>query len=169
MAEKLKIKMKVIDHAALTCDLWTSICTDGYITATCHFIENDEIKDVTLETRNIKTAHTGDNFNIVLQSILDKWNLNNKIEAIVTDNAKNITNGVEFSNNNSLRCTAHCLQLAVHDSINGDERINRIIEKSKAIVAHFKKSTKSLDKLRKIQKSLGLKVLKFVQEVRCYF
>jgi hypothetical protein len=165
MTDKLKLKLKEIQHAALTSDLWTSIATDGYITATCHFIDNDVLNAVTLETRNIKTAHTGDNLNIVIQSILDKWNLKGKIEAIVTDNAKNIVNGVEYSLNNSLRCTAHTLQLAVKDSIYANNEVKNILEKCKAIVCHFKKSTTSLDKLRKIQKNLNLKVLKFVQEV----
>ena len=166
MVAKLKNKLKSVEHVALTCDIWTSIVTEGYITATCHFIENDELKDVTLETRNIRTAHTGENINIVLQSIEERWDIKDKIEAIVTDNAKNMTNGVKYSDNNSLRCTAHTLQLTINDALEDSVKIKNIIDKCKSIVAHFKKSSKSLDKLRAIQKRLDLKVLKFVQSVK---
>ncbi len=107
MTDNLKLKLKEIQHAAFNSDLWTSIAIDGYITATFHFIDNDVLNAVTLETRNIKTSHTGDYLNFVIQSILDKWNLKVKIEAIVIDNTKNIVNGVEYSLSNSLRCTAH--------------------------------------------------------------
>ena len=40
---------------------------------------------------------TGDNLNIYFQATQDRWGLDDTIEVIVTDNASNITNVVDFS------------------------------------------------------------------------
>ncbi len=47
-------------------------------------------------------SHTGDNLNIYFQATQDRWGLEDKVEVIVTDNASNITNGVELSEHKSI-------------------------------------------------------------------
>ena len=64
-------------------------------------------------------AHTGDNFNLYFRATQERWNIANKVEAIVTDNA---SNGVSFCDCVSIRCGGHTLQLAVNDCL-ADQKI----------------------------------------------
>lgn len=107
------------------------------------------------------------------------WSLDGKIRAIVVDNASNITNGVEFSDNQLVRCSAHTLQLCIKDALNEVEsysyltndkfqhvqKVFATIEKARRIVSYFKRSSKATAKLIGIQKDQKLKILKFKQEV----
>ena len=86
-------------------------------------------------------SHTGDNLNIYFQATQDRWGLEDKVEVIVTDNASNITNGVEFSEHKSIRCAAHTLKLAVNDCLE-DKQIKDLLKKCRAIVTLFRQSTK---------------------------
>jgi hypothetical protein len=109
-------------------------------------------------------SHTGDNLNIYFQATQDRWGLEDKVEVIVTDNASNITNGVEFSEHKSIRCAAHTLQLAVNDCLE-DKKIKDLLKKCRAIVTLFRQSTKLNEKLKKKQEKTNLNELKLIQDV----
>ena len=65
-------------------------------------------------------------------------------------------------------CIAHTLQLAVNKGLKV-ARVQRIIEHYKAIVSHFKRSTKGTYKLREKQKLLRLPQHMLVQDcVTCW-
>ena len=51
-----------------------------------------------------------------------KWNIQKKIEVVVTDNATTITNAVVMSDFKSLSCIAHTLNLAVKDITEKEEK-----------------------------------------------
>jgi hypothetical protein len=84
-------------------------------------------------------AHTGDNLSINFQATQKLWGLVDKLEAIVTDNASNITNAVLFSHHNSIRCAAHTLQLAVNDCLE-ETKIKDLMKKCRTLVTHFRQS-----------------------------
>lgn len=94
-----------------------------------------------------------------------QWGLVEKVVGIVTDNARNITNAVDSSDFELIRCNAHTLQLCVKDSLKF-EVIEYLLEKSRKIVGHFKHSSKSTCKLRKIQETNDFSTNKFIQEVK---
>lgn len=83
---------------------------------------------------------------------------------MLTDNAANITNGVSISDCDSIRCTAHTLQLAVNDSLK-EPIIKELLKKCRSIVTFFKQSTKSYEILKKMQERCSLKSLKLIQDV----
>jgi len=60
--------------------------------------------------------HTAENLSEQLINTFGKWDITNKILAIVTDNAKNITNAIPWISPEiySVKCAAHSLQLAVN-------------------------------------------------------
>lgn len=77
---------------------------------------------------------------------------------IVTDNASNMVAAI--------RETYRVLHnLVIQDSMKADEDLSIIKDKCKHIVSHFHRSVKSSDKLRVIQKQLGVPEHKLVQEV----
>ncbi|KAG0435589.1 hypothetical protein HPB47_018396 [Ixodes persulcatus] len=48
------------------------------------------------------------------------WEIDQKLEAVCTDNARNICRGVEKTNFQSLECAAHTLQLCIHKALSDD-------------------------------------------------
>ena len=109
-------------------------------------------------------AHTADNLNIYFRATRDRWNLEEKVHVMVTDNAANITSGVNISDCESIRCTAHTLQLAVNNVLE-EPKLKELVKKGRAIVTHFKQSTKSYEILKKMQERCGIKQLKLIQDV----
>jgi hypothetical protein len=164
--EKVKHEMLQAQYITLTSDLWTAVSTETYATITAHFIVNGKLKSYVLDTKPFGSArHTGENIKIVFEATISKWNLDKKVVAIVTDNAYNIVNAVSFSDNISIRCSAHTLQLAIQDAFEEQEIINGILAKCRSIVTHFKHSSQSYAKLSNIQKLHNFKQHKLIQEV----
>ena len=129
------------------------------------FFELGKIEDFVLDTHAFgDVSHTGDNLNIYFQATQDRWGLEDKNEVIVTDHASNMKNGVEFSEHTSIRCAAHTPQLAVNGCLE-DKIIKDLLKKCRAIVTHFKQSTKLNEKLKKKQEKTNLNELKLIQDV----
>jgi len=88
-----------------------------------------------------------------------KWEIDQKVIAVVTDNAKNVLNAVELLSNvsetNDLTCAAHTVQLAVKYGLQQDD-INLLITKCSKIVCHLKHSNLAKHALKNKQNQLGL-------------
>jgi len=90
--------------------------------------------------------------------------VNNKVVAIVTDNASNISNAVRQLHYRHIGCFAHSINLVVQHSL---ENISVIVFKVKKIVEFFKRSSNALVKLLKLnstQTQMGLPTLKLKQD-----
>lgn len=135
------------------------------------------VKYIFLITNNRKL--TKSNSQTFHKANIASWSLSGKVRGIVVDNASNITNGVEYSDNQLVRCSAHTLQLCIKDALNdvnsynylSDDKFQHVqrvfstIEKARKIVSYFKRSAKATAKLIGIQKDQKMKILKFKQEV----
>ena len=167
---KLQAELNKCDLAAITTDQWTSRANDGYTTFTAHYIADDwKMKSAVLSTRCERKRHTAVNLSGEMVKCLEEFNLIEKISAIVTDNAANITNaagsvvaddalGVQYH----LGCFAHTLNLVVRHSLNNDPESHAVIKKVKDIVTFFNQSTVATNALREIQ---GEKFRKLKQDV----
>ena len=72
-------------------DIWTSRTVQSYITVTVHFLTEDWILDSrVLVTHEMMERHTGVNIAECLREIAKDWNLDNKVVAVVHDNASNM-------------------------------------------------------------------------------
>lgn len=69
-----------------------------------------------------------------LEESLSKWNLKDKLGAIVTDNAKNISGAVKKGEWNHIACFAHSLNLVVQKGLS---EIEEIQTKVKSVVEFF--------------------------------
>lgn len=92
---------------------------------------------------------------------VNKWKLENKISAVITDNAANVVAVVRMTTWRHFPCFAHTLNLIVQDSL---KSIEPQLRKDKTIVEYFKRSSSALAKLREMQIQLNCPGLKLKQD-----
>lgn len=159
-----QVKTKLADAVAvsLTTDSWTSINNQSFMAITVHFINSNSVLcSNLLGCFEFTERHTSINLAAMLRSQCKEWNIESKLMAIVTDNAANVTAAANEVSNH-IGCYAHTLNLIVKSAI---IPISEIIEKGKAIVSHFKKSSHALAKLHEVQRQMNLPELKLIQDV----
>ncbi|CAB3234982.1 unnamed protein product [Arctia plantaginis] len=152
--------------ACITTDCWTSNNNDSFVAVTAHYISPKfKFKSILLDCKGCPGSHTSELLAQQIKGIVLKWNLLDKVNFAVSDNAHNICNAIT----NKLRwkhygCFAHSLNLIVKEAL---IPIQVTIEKVKKIVAHFKRSTQANEKLMKYQSNhLGIEQpKKLVMEV----
>jgi hypothetical protein len=111
-------------------------------------------------------AHTGTNLCSLFRGSIANWELDNKVVAIAVDNAANMKNGVLYSDNVLIPCSAHTLQLCVKDAFSEVQALEPVLDKCRCIVRYFKKSSKVLMRLHTIQNAKKLDIYKFQSEVK---
>ena len=106
---------------------WTSHSTENYIAVTAHYITAEwEIWSYLLECFKYSERHTAENLRDELLRVIREWKLEEKVVAVCTDNAANITAAVKLAKLKHLPCFAHTLNLVVkkrcgNPSCNTDE------------------------------------------------
>ncbi|CAG8655363.1 10728_t:CDS:2, partial [Ambispora gerdemannii] len=102
-------------YISLITDLWTFCIKQGYIGITALFMNSDfKIYDILLELEYLPYPHTAEHIRDKIQLIIEKWSLQEKVIAIVTDNGSNMIKAISYLNNiTRIPCTAHTLQLAI--------------------------------------------------------
>lgn len=149
--QKLIVILKDAHYITLTTDTWTSAATESFIAVTAHFInKNWEMVSYLLDCSVINESHTAENLRESVIQIVKKYNIQSKVRAIVTDNAKNMLSAFQMEKTNWYHwpCTAHTINLIVQ---NGIKAVTDIQEKTKNIVRHFHMSTTAKNKLKEIQ------------------
>lgn len=163
--ELLLHELESIDHCCLTTDMWTSRATQGYLTVTCHYINEEmELKSAVLSTHHVEESHTSENLLSIMKNITDKWNITSKVHCVITDSGANIKRAVRLSGWNHLACFAHLLNLVVTDAIKDDDELTVLIQQVKATVTYFHKSSKASDNLVLNQNRLNLPNHKLIQQ-----
>ena len=87
----LMVDLNKCDYVSITTDQWTSRANDGYTTFTAHYMDDWEMKSAVLSTRCERKRHTAVNLSQEMIRCLEEFRLIEKVTAIVTDNAANIT------------------------------------------------------------------------------
>ncbi|CAG9571748.1 unnamed protein product [Danaus chrysippus] len=153
-----------VETICITTDLWTSRVTESYIAVTGHYITQDlELKTVLLGCCRFSGSHTALNIASELEIILNRWNLKEKVNFAVSDNAANVVKGIkEHLGIEHFGCFAHTLNLIVDDAL---ELQQGLIDNIKKIVAHFKRSTVSSERLAKYQIQQNLQPKRLIQQV----
>ncbi|BET02152.1 hATC [Nesidiocoris tenuis] len=146
------VKEKVAKSALSVCittDCWTSRANESYIAITAHFIDEDyHFKSVLLKCGAFTGSHTSANLSQELETVLDEWNLSEKLIFAVSDNASNITNAIESLHWKHYGCYAHTLNLIVSKAL---QEVQALLDKVKKIVSHFRRSPVAQEKLLKYQ------------------
>lgn len=153
-----------VNSVTLTTDCWTSRNTENFLAVTAHFIDRDfELKSVMLECASFGDRHTSTNLATELNRIIGEWGLEKKILIVISDNAANIKKAIkEDLKLKHFGCFAHTINLIAQDALTyGCD----ILDKVKAVVSFFKRSTVAASKLIEQQKLLQRESKKLIQEV----
>lgn len=134
---------------SLTMDLWTARNRQGYLGVTCSYLNQSfTLVELTLDIDYIRYPHTAVHIRETLESILNEWNIYDKIFTITTDNANNIKKCVQNMEGISwLPCTAHTLQLVVGKGMKPAEVL---IARAKQLINFFMRPKQS-ERLENIQ------------------
>jgi len=160
------------EAASLTTDSWTSICTENYIAITAHYVIADfRLGSCLLQCIRYTERHTADNLCTELRRVITEWSLEEKLVAVVTDNAANVTAAIGQLQQTDgcwtvkhLPCFAHTLNLVVQQAV---QSINDLKTKVKNIVTYFHQSTAAAAKLEELQEQIrpNQRPLKFKNDV----
>ncbi|KAG5892245.1 hypothetical protein JTB14_014615 [Gonioctena quinquepunctata] len=164
--DKFERELTSTSACSITTDMWTSSANEGILTVTCHYVgtENYILRSAVLESVKLDGRHTADNIACVLDTILRRWSIRDKVVAMVTDNAGNMVNAASLLKIRQAPCFAHTLNLVVTDTYQM-EWFSELLKECKNIASHFRSSSLSSETLRKIQRENGKPELKLIQEV----
>ncbi len=103
---------------SLTMDMWSSRTMTSFLAITIHFVTDTcELRTRLLDCSSFHDRHTAANIKDRLLSILDKFNLKEKVVAAVSDNGANIKKALHDAEITNIGCYAHTLNLAVNESL----------------------------------------------------
>lgn len=144
----------------LTTDMWTARNRQGFLGVTCSFLDkNFIIHEIILTVEYVRYPHTSQHIADTLLTILDEWNLKEKVYFIVTDNGANIKKAIKdmksSSNNITWQpCTAHTLQLIVGKGLSS---VKLLVLRAKRLIDFFLRPKQS-ERLEEIQKNSRFQV-----------
>ena len=101
--------LSTTQYCSITTDIWTAkYQTRGYLSLTCHFIDNEwTLRSIVLTTVAFTTDHTGDDISDTLSELMDQWNITDKVVASTTDNASNIIKAMRNLSILNMPCVGH--------------------------------------------------------------
>ena len=141
-------QLATVEKYSIKTDLWTSQYQQrSYMSLTVHFIDdNFVLQSKCLQTLEVPQDHDAVSLKDVLSAMFTNWKIKEKVCGGITDNGSNIVNALSLLKIDHFPCIAHTLQLAINKGLKVT-RVQRIIGRCKAIVSHFKRSTKEMYKL----------------------
>lgn len=154
-------RVKKASAVCLTTDCWTSRTTCSYMSVTCHFIENFKMTSCLLDCFEFAERHTAENLAEELLRVAKEWQVDGKVVCCVTDNAANITKAIKILQWTHHPCLAHTINLMVKDAL---KVVKPTVDKVKAIVEFFHKSTVATEKLKSTQCQMGMPELRPKQD-----
>ena len=159
-----------VTDISFTSDIWTcSHNNNTFISLTGHWVDWQKQvarQSFVLQSSYFPGSHTGERIADKFKMMFEKWKLDpSACHLVVTDNASNISNGVEICGMKQAPCFIHTLQLAIKDAITAQRAVTDMIAKSRKIVGHFHHSALGCTRLSEIQAELGLPKKKLLQDV----
>lgn len=106
--------LKNVNYASFTSDLWSSNDNTDYLSITCHFINEEFVREnLLLEVIPFKPIyHTSDEIYMFTMETLEKWGIEEKkIHVYLRDNAANMEKAFSNKQFHTFGCFTHSLQL----------------------------------------------------------
>lgn len=95
LSSELKRMLNFVENLSVTTDMWSSDSNKSFLTVTVHFISDFKLHSSVLSTHEIISDHSSLNISEAIKTVLDKWEINEKVVTVVTDNAKNMKKAVK--------------------------------------------------------------------------
>ena len=143
-----------VNKIAITCDGWTSVAQDHYLTLTAHYIYEGSIQQKVLSTEAVYESQTGPVVAEEIHSILEEFKLTGKVIAATVDNASNMDVALKNLHFLKVGCFAHTLNLAAQ-KVYGIPAVTNWCAKIRSVVLWLKRSTMSKTVLREKQRLLS--------------
>lgn len=143
-----------VSKAAITCDGWTSVAQDHYLTMTVHYISHGHIKQKVLNTKAVYESQTGLVVAKEIDGILEEFQINRKVVAATVDNAANMDVALKSLKFLKVGCFAHTLNLAAQ-KVYSISAITKWCARLRAVVVWLKRSTMAKTVMREKQQLLG--------------
>lgn len=100
VTNKIHDTLSDIDHLTLTIDGWSDRRCRSFLGFTCHFIDKQmEPRSLLIDFIRLKSPHTAERIHQLTESVLDKFNVKEKVYKIVTDNAATMVKAFQFGLN----------------------------------------------------------------------
>lgn len=165
-AVNLRADLQSADKVATNTDSWTALTTESYVTVTCHFIQNWELKTAVLQTRSSDDRHTADNIAAHLKAAAEEWGVLEEVSACVHDNASNMVLANQcFLEWESVPCFGHTLQLAINDGFK-IASVSHVVATCSRLESYFHHSTVATAALKRKQVEQNLPNHKLIQYCR---
>uniref|UniRef100_A0AAY3ZWF3 HAT C-terminal dimerisation domain-containing protein n=1 Tax=Denticeps clupeoides TaxID=299321 RepID=A0AAY3ZWF3_9TELE len=91
---KLKSQLSNTDHVSVTVDIWSDRKMRGFLGVTVHWIKKEaeriQLKSNLLACERFKGSHTAERICDQFESICDEYNIKDKLDYIISDNAANM-------------------------------------------------------------------------------
>ena len=156
-----------VQFMSFTTDAWTTPqCTESILSLTGHWIDADFNRhSAMLGASQVVGQHTAANIAELLQKMIDKWSLQDRIHVLLRDNAASMIKAMDDSHFPSFGCVSHTLQLCINKALKVLRAVEDIVSNCRRIAAHFSKSTLAKHKLQKLQKSQQLPQHSIIQDI----
>ncbi|KAI8116921.1 Zinc finger BED domain-containing protein 1 [Lucilia cuprina] len=141
LSEVLKTKLITVGNITLTTDIWSDFQMRSFLGVIAHFGISTEFQSITLGVYHLDERHTSEYLSTVITKVCNEWDFpKDKVTAVVTDNAANMTKAVElaFGKKKHIPCFAHTLNLVAQKVPNISE-LQALVTKIKNIVTFFNK------------------------------
>lgn len=161
LKDTIKNEIKNCDYLSLTTDCWTSGTNDSYMAITCSYILDWKIKSPVLETKFLEERHYADYLADQMNESIRDWEIEDRVVAIVHDNASNIKNIGSIIDRKYLDvpCAAHTLQICINNAMGtnkiSNNSISKAISAASRLVSHFHHSTVASNELLRRQKAMN--------------
>lgn len=109
--------------------------------------------------------HTAINIEGHLHTIIQKFNLTDRVVSVTTDNAANMIKAINSIGYRQIPCFAHSLNLVVNHVLVNVNEVQHLRNKISKIVTLTRKSTSTKEQFMSIQTDMGLKPMSLVQDV----
>ncbi len=140
-----------MSKAAITCDGWTSVAEDYYLTVTVHYTSEGHFKLNVLNTKDVYESQTGLVVADEINCILEEFQINTKVVAATVDNASNMDIALK---NLKVGCFAHSLNLATQ-KVYSISAITTWCARLRSIVVWLRRSSMAKIVLREKQQLLS--------------
>uniref|UniRef100_A0A8C2FGK0 Uncharacterized protein n=1 Tax=Cyprinus carpio TaxID=7962 RepID=A0A8C2FGK0_CYPCA len=177
------IKSSLADQkfVSVTADIWSDRTLRSYLGVTAHVCKSTaneySLKSFLLDCRRFKGRHSADNIVAAFDEILEEYNINDKVEFIITDNASNMKKAFKFvmaedhsddsedeedmvgepfdrnftlCSRQRLSCFAHSLQLVVGDGLKEVKCLSQAMSKVSKLATLLHSSTIFKDKFEAV-------------------
>lgn len=126
--------------AALTCDWWTNISCDRFLTVTSHFIAKGQMRQKVLCTKPIYDAQTDTVVSEQIGEVLKEFGVRKKVVAMTVDDVFNMDIAIEKLHLRKLKCFARILNRAAQ-TMYDCSTVARWASKIRAVILWIKRSS----------------------------